>query len=89
MTATGTLYSRLSYGTGTALAGAGVSVKTHAGTFSRENWCLPGAMAELTLNDWAIVTGIACTLITCAVNGYYRYREREDRRHGDDKPNEK
>ena len=89
MTATGTLYSRLSYGTGTALAGTGVSVKTYAGSLSPETGCLTGGLTELTLNDWAIVTGIACTLITCAVNGYYRYREREDRRHGDDRRNEK
>ncbi|MGG5195774.1 phage holin, partial [Citrobacter sp. S5] len=38
--------------------------------------------AGLSLSDWAIIVGIACTVITCAVNWYFRWKEREDRRNG-------
>ncbi|KDV96077.1 putative holin domain protein [Escherichia coli 2-156-04_S3_C1] len=39
-------------------------------------------IAGLSLSDWAIIVGIACTVITCAVNWYYRRKEREDRLNG-------
>lgn len=77
-----TLYSRLSYGTGTALTGGGVSANAYEGTAQKEAWILADKIAGLTLSDWAIVVGIACTIITCAVNWYYRRKEREDRLNG-------
>ncbi|CCQ05387.1 hypothetical protein [Escherichia coli Nissle 1917] len=43
---------------------------------------LADRIAGLSLSDWAIIVGIACTVITCAVNWYFRWKEREDRRNG-------
>lgn len=77
-----TLYSRLSYGTGTALTGGGVSAKAYASTTKDVSWMLVNEIAGLTLSDWAIIVGIACTIITCGVNWYYRRKEREDRLNG-------
>ena len=36
----------------------------------------------LSLNDWAIIIGIACTIGTFVVNWYYKRKEREDRLNG-------
>lgn len=36
----------------------------------------------LSLNDWAIIIGIACTIGTFGVNWYYKRKEREDRLNG-------
>ncbi|MCS3433686.1 phage holin family protein [Klebsiella sp. BIGb0407] len=77
-----TLYSRLSYGTGTALTGCGVSAKAYADTTKIGVWILADKIAGLTLSDWAIIVGIACTVVTCGVNWYYRRKEREDRVNG-------
>ena len=82
MTRMSTIYSRLSYGTGTALTGCGVSAKAYADTAKTEVWILADKIAGLTLSDWAIMVGIACTIITCGVNWYYRRKEREDRLNG-------
>ena len=82
MTRMSNIYSRLSYGTGTALTGCGVSTKAYAGAVKTEVWILADKIAGLTLSDWAIVVGIACTVITCGVNWYYRRKEREDRLNG-------
>lgn len=82
MTRMSTIYSRLSYGTGTALTGCGVSAKAYADTAKTEVWILADKIAELTLSDWAIIVGITCTVITCGVNWYYRRKEREDRLNG-------
>ncbi len=68
MTRMSTIYSRLSYGTGTALTGCGVSTKAYAGAVKTEVWILADKIAGLTLSDWAIIVGIACTVITCGVN---------------------
>ncbi|MEG0870369.1 MAG: phage holin, partial [Hafnia sp.] len=46
------------------------------------SWMLADRIAGLSLSDWAIIVGIACTVITCAVNWYYRRKEREDRLNG-------
>ncbi|MDM3198478.1 phage holin family protein, partial [Citrobacter sp. Cf095] len=46
------------------------------------SWMLADRIAGLSLSDWAIIVGIACTVITCAVNWYYRQKEREDRLNG-------
>ena len=43
---------------------------------------LADRIAGLSLSDWAIIVGIACTVITCAVNWYFRWKEREDRHNG-------
>nr|WP_232012221.1 HP1 family phage holin [Cedecea lapagei] len=43
---------------------------------------LADRLAGLSLSDWAIIIGIACTVITCGVNWYYRRKEREDRLNG-------
>jgi hypothetical protein len=77
-----TIYSRLSYGTGTTLTGCGVSAKVYADTTKAGAWILSDRLAGLSLSDWAIITGIACTVITCGVNWYYRRKEREDRLNG-------
>ena len=82
MTRMSTIYSRLSYGTGTTLAGCGVSAKAYAETVKGVSWILADRIAGLSLSDWAIIVGIACTVITCAVNWYYRRKEREDRLNG-------
>ncbi|QMD25888.1 holin [Citrobacter freundii] len=88
MTRMSTIYSRLSYGTGTTLAGCGVSAKAYAETAKTAktakevSWMLADRIAGLSLSDWAIIVGIACTVITCAVNWYYRRKEREDRLNG-------
>ncbi|HHQ4306210.1 TPA: phage holin family protein [Serratia fonticola] len=36
----------------------------------------------LSLNDWAMIIGIACTVGTFGVNWYYKRKEREDRLNG-------
>ncbi|ALX96075.1 hypothetical protein AV650_22155 [Serratia fonticola] len=36
----------------------------------------------LSLNEWAIVIGIVCTILTLLINWYYKHKEREDRRNG-------
>lgn len=82
MTKMSTIYSRLSYGTGTTLTGIGVSAKAYAGATKTEAWILADKLAGMTLSDWAIFVGIACTIITCGVNWYYRHKEREDRLNG-------
>jgi len=82
MTRMSTIYSRLSYGTGTALTGCGVSAKAYAETTKTSVWMIADKLAGLSLSDWAIIIGIACTIITCAVNWYYRRKEREDRLNG-------
>jgi hypothetical protein len=85
MTRMSTIYSRLSYGTGTTLTGCGVSAKAYAETAKTAkevSWMLADRIAGLSLSDWAIIVGIACTVITCAVNWYYRQKEREDRLNG-------
>lgn len=84
MTKMSTIYSRLSYGTGTALTGCGVSAKAYAGAVKAEVWILADKIAGMTLSDWAIIVGIACTITTCGVNWYYRRKEREDRLNGYD-----
>ncbi|MDE5192735.1 phage holin [Citrobacter freundii] len=43
---------------------------------------LADRITDLSLSDWAIIVGIACTVITCVVNWYYRRKEREDRLNG-------
>ncbi|MEI9740428.1 phage holin [Enterobacter kobei] len=82
MTRMSTIYSRLSYGTGTTLAGCGVSAKAYAESSQTTAWMIAEKVAGLTLSDWAIIVGITCTIITCAVNWYYRRKEREDRLNG-------
>ncbi len=82
MTRMSTIFSRLSYGTGTALTGCGVSAKAHAEISKEVSWMLVDKIAGLSLSDWAIVVGIACTVITCGVNWYYKRKEREDRLNG-------
>ena len=72
MTRMSTIYSRLSYGSGTTLAGCGVSAKAYAETAKTAkevSWMLADRIAGLSLSDWAIIVGIACTVITCAVMG--------------------
>lgn len=89
MTKMSTIYSRLSYGTGTALTSCGVSAKAYADVTKSDVWVLADKVAGMTLSDWAIIIGIACTVITCAVNWYYRRKEREDRLNGFDTSTEK
>ncbi|EHC85118.1 Phage protein [Salmonella enterica subsp. enterica serovar Senftenberg str. A4-543] len=36
----------------------------------------------LSLNDWAVIVGILCTVGTFGVNWYYKRKEREDRLNG-------
>ncbi|HFV9291468.1 TPA: HP1 family phage holin [Serratia fonticola] len=36
----------------------------------------------LSLDKWAVVIGIACTIGTFVVNWYYKRKEREDRLNG-------
>lgn len=64
MTRMSTIYSRLSYGTGTTLTGCGVSAKAYAETAKTAkevSWMLADRIAGLSLSDWAIIVGIACT----------------------------
>lgn len=82
MTRMSTIYSRLSYGTGTTLAGCGVSAKAYANRATETAWIIVDKVAGLTLSDWAIIVGITCTIVTCGVNWYYRRKEREDRLNG-------
>jgi hypothetical protein len=68
MTRMSTIYSRLSYGTGTTLTGCGVSAKAYAETAKTAkevSWMLADRIAGLSLSDW-----------------YYRQKEREDRLNG-------
>ena len=65
MTRMSTIYSRLSYGTGTTLTGCGVSAKAYAETAKTAkevSWMLADRIAGLSLSDWAIIVGIACTV---------------------------
>lgn len=64
MTKMSTIYSRLSYGTGTALTGCGVSAKAYADVTKTEVWVLADKVAGMTLSDWAIIIGIACMVTT-------------------------
>ncbi|WP_376750208.1 phage holin [Atlantibacter hermannii] len=32
---------------------------------------ITAAMATLSLNEWAVLIGVICTVITCGVNWYY------------------
>ncbi len=82
MTRMSVIYSRLSYGTGTTLTGCGVSAKAYADSTKESAWMIADKVAGMSLSDWAIIIGIACTVITCAVNWYYRRKEREDRLNG-------
>lgn len=50
MTRMSTIYSRLSYGTGTALTGCGVSTKAYAGAVKTEVWILADKIAGLPPN---------------------------------------
>ncbi len=36
----------------------------------------------LSLNDWAVIIGILCTVGTFGINWYYKRKEREDRLNG-------
>lgn len=36
----------------------------------------------LSLNDWALIVGILCTVGTFVINWYYKRKEREDRLNG-------
>ncbi|ELV2782380.1 TPA: phage holin family protein [Enterobacter cloacae] len=36
----------------------------------------------LSLNDWALIVGILCTIGTFGINWYYKRKEREDRLNG-------
>ncbi|MFP5942470.1 HP1 family phage holin [Salmonella sp. 741265062_PST] len=36
----------------------------------------------LSLNDWAVIVGILCTVGTFGINWYYKRKEREDRLNG-------
>lgn len=61
MTRMSTIYSRLSYGTGTTLTGCGVSAKAYAETAKTAkevSWMLADRIAGLSLSDWAIIVGI-------------------------------
>ncbi|HEL8025844.1 TPA: holin [Escherichia coli] len=79
MVSSGIIFSRLSYGTGTTLTSWGVSAKVYDGVTQGVPWMLTDKIEALSLNDWAILVGIACTVITCGVNWYYRHKDREDR----------
>lgn len=60
MTRMSTIYSRLSYGSGTTLAGCGVSAKAYAETAKTAkevSWMLADRIAGLSLSDWAIIVG--------------------------------
>ncbi|WP_250187112.1 hypothetical protein [Escherichia coli] len=60
MTRMSTIYSRLSYGTGTTLTGCGVSAKAYAETAKTAkevSWMLADRIAGLSLSDWAIIVG--------------------------------
>ncbi|MEI7247990.1 phage holin [Pectobacterium carotovorum] len=82
MTKMSTIYSRLSYGTGTTLTGCGVSAKAYAAT-TDSAWLIE-KIAGLTLSDWAIIVGIACTVVTCGVNWHYRRKEYQLKLRGGD-----
>lgn len=45
-------------------------------------WRLNNHGGVLSLNDWAIIIGIVCTIGTFGVNWYYKRKEREDRLNG-------
>ncbi|NCB85931.1 MAG: holin [Gammaproteobacteria bacterium] len=36
---------------------------------------ITAAMGALSLNEWAVVIGVLCTLITCYVNWYYERKK--------------
>ncbi|QBY46931.1 phage holin family protein (plasmid) [Arsenophonus nasoniae] len=36
---------------------------------------MTSVMGFFTLEQWAALTGIICTVITCLVNGYYKRKE--------------
>ncbi len=37
--------------------------------------CLTTAVGALSLNEWALITGIICTIGTFAINWYYKEKE--------------
>ncbi|MFJ5317187.1 HP1 family phage holin [Pectobacterium versatile] len=84
MTKMSTIYSRLSYGTGATLAGGGVSAKAYAAKTAADSAWLIEKIAGLTLSDWAIIIGIACTVVTCGVNWHYRRKEYQLKLRGGD-----
>ncbi|PWC10534.1 HP1 family phage holin [Brenneria corticis] len=69
------IYSKLSYGSGTALTGAGVSEKAYSSVTNQPSWQLFDAISVLTLSDWAIIVGMICTIGTFALNWYYKRKE--------------
>ncbi|WP_291969322.1 HP1 family phage holin [Candidatus Symbiopectobacterium sp.] len=82
MTRMSTIYSMLSYGSGTGLIGLGASVRAYAASTKESVWLLAEKMAGLTLGDCAIVVGMACTIGTFAINWYYRRKEYQLREKG-------
>ncbi|MCW2485951.1 phage holin family protein [Candidatus Symbiopectobacterium sp. NZEC127] len=82
MTRMSTIYSRLSYGSGTGLIGLGASARAYAQATKESVWLLADKMAGLTLGDWAIIVGMACTIGTFAINWYYRRKEYQLRERG-------
>ncbi len=65
MTRMSTIYSRLSYGSGTGLIGLGPSARAYAASTTESVWLLADKMAGLTLGDWAMIVGMVCTIGTC------------------------
>ncbi|MGX8939615.1 phage holin [Symbiopectobacterium sp. Eva_TO] len=82
MTRMSTIYSRLSYGSGTGLIGLGASARAYAASTTESVWLLANKMAGLTLGDWAIIVGMVCTVGTFAINWYYRRKEYQLREKG-------
>ncbi|WP_440863700.1 HP1 family phage holin [Symbiopectobacterium purcellii] len=82
MTRMSTLYSRLSYGTGTGLMGLGASARAYAASTKESVLLLADKMAGLSLGDWAIIVGMVCTIGTFAINWYYRRKEYQLRERG-------
>jgi hypothetical protein len=56
----------------------------YAGAVKKGKWILADKILRMTLSDRAIIDGIACPITICAVNWYYRRKEREDRPDGND-----
>jgi len=56
-------------------------------TGSAYSWSFSTCMLGLfSLSDWALITGIVCTLLTCVVNWYYRHKEYRFRVLKDNEP---
>ncbi|MGF7445278.1 HP1 family phage holin [Klebsiella michiganensis] len=36
---------------------------------------ITAALAVLSLNEWAVIIGILCTVVTCLVNWYYERKK--------------